>query len=148
MGAGVFGCPPRRRIAILRRSRESVFGGKPIVDGDDDRAHAPANFPALTIRGFKVADHPTAAVEHHDHRKRAVAVGPIDPRGNAAGRDVGHGSHFELRRLGLHGPEHLTPHLHGNLRQRGSVKGGELTQHVVVAGIERHVRSPRVTAGD
>ena len=63
----MLGDPARRRIAVLSRRRESVFGRMAITDADDDHPASAADVAAERIVGKLVAQHPAAAMEiDHD----------------------------------------------------------------------------------
>src|SRR5258708_8135121 len=63
----MLGDPACRRVAILCRCREAVFGRMPVTDAEEDHPGTPAQVTAERIVGLLVTQHPAAAMEiDHD----------------------------------------------------------------------------------
>src|SRR5262249_26964391 len=54
----VLGDPARRRVTVLCRCWEAVFGRMPVTDADEDHPGTPAHITAVRIVGVLVAQHP------------------------------------------------------------------------------------------
>ena len=74
----MLGDPPRRRVAILGRRREAVFGRMAVTDADEDHPGAPAHVAAERIVGLLVAEHPAAAMEIDHDRMRPRRRRPVE----------------------------------------------------------------------
>ena len=86
--------PLRGGDGVLDGRGKLVFGRQPIVDGDYDQFAVNSQSTAHHVVGVQIADHPAAAVEEDEARRKAVRVPEllraIDARRNRAvqGRDT------------------------------------------------------------
>jgi hypothetical protein len=101
----VGGDPFRRIDRVIDGGGKLVFRRQPIVDGNDNQLAFGRELAARHVMGFKVADHPTAAVEKHQARREPVCLSKrfwrVDPRRDRAMRcgDRKRPDRFQLRRL-------------------------------------------------
>ena len=117
-----------------------MFGGQPIVDGDDRHVEHPRHLGAEARMRLDIADHEAATVVEDQHRPRLTRVARVEqPRGNGAAgsgdRQIADHRQFAHRQIGdiLHRREHLPRRLGRHLvraRPRHRVQIVQESAHV------------------
>lgn len=78
--------PLQRRVRVVKRLGERVFGREPVVHADDDTAGARRDFAADAADGIERAERPAAAVVEDDDGRGPVGVVVVDANRNVAVR--------------------------------------------------------------
>jgi hypothetical protein len=107
---------------VGQAGRERVLGRQPVVDGQHRLPAAYAQLSAQLVVTLEVADHPTTAVQVHEHAQPGFVRRPVQTGGHSAGVNVTDLVHHGDRRADL-GPPQLASLLRGLLFERGVAEG-------------------------
>jgi hypothetical protein len=131
--------------AVFDGRRELGLGRQAVVDADDDGLGLGAQLAGHRVVAVDAADREPSAVEEQQDRERPVALRPVHPDRDLAGRAgdrpvVGAG---ELGRLAAGGSHHLVggPRLlDGAVAEAGVPRGGGVGLHHLEDGVQGHRR--------